>query len=187
MSKKSKKKHTEQVAGNDEYIAAEATEAENSEQNETHVDKVARLEQENAQLKDSFLRKAAELDNVKKRAQRERIALFEEAKVASLEDFLPIYDDLLRVLEASVNTNVDTGFLTGIKLVINKFNEVLKKHQIEPIDKTDVPFDVDLHDALLRQPSSNKDMPSNTVLQILERGYKMGSKTISHAKVIVSE
>ncbi len=48
----------------------------------------------------------------------------------------------------------------------------------------DVPFDVNLHDALLRQPAANDDTPSNNVLQVLERGYKMGNKTIRHAKVL---
>jgi|SRR5690554_1992192 len=187
MNKKSKKEQAEQVAGQDEHIAENTSEVENNEQNESHIDELGKLEQENAQLKDSLLRKAAELDNVKKRVQRERIALFEDAKVASIEDFLPIYDDLLRVIDASADTDVNTSFLTGIKLVTNKFNDVFKKYHIEPIDKIDVPFDVDLHDALLRQPASKEDTPSNTVIQILERGYKMGSKTISHAKVIVSE
>ncbi len=182
MSKKSKK---EELDNPSEETVNQEEQAE--EQVSEEMVQIQALEQEVATLKDSLLRKAAELENVRKRVQRERVALFEEAKVVALEDFLVVYDDLSRTLEASSKMEVDASFLEGLKLVANKFNEIFIKNNIEAIDAIDVPFDVNLHDALLRQPAPNDDIPSNTVLQILERGYKMGSKTISHAKVIVSE
>mgnify|MGYP003717397391 CR=1 FL=1 len=69
----------------------------------------------------------------------------------------------------------------------SKFEDILAKHGIEKIDETNVPFDVNLHDALLRQPATDEKTPSDTVLQVLERGYRMGEKVIKHAKVIVSQ
>ncbi len=184
MSKKSKKEVQENVS---EEAKSQEQEQQVEEQENEKDAQIQALEQEVATLKDSLLRKAAELENVRKRVQRERVALFEEAKVAALEDFLVVNDDLLRTLDASAKMEVDASFLEGLKLVANKFSEIFSKHGVEAIDAVDVPFDVNLHDALLRQPATNDDTPSNTVLQILERGYKMGNKTISHAKVIVSE
>ncbi len=182
MSKKSKKEEPENIS---EETVDHEEQVEDQENEQTL--QIQALEQEVITLKDSLLRKAAELENVRKRVQRERVALYEEAKVSALEDFLAVNDDLLRTLDASIKMDVDASFLDGLKLVASKFSEIFSKNNIEAIDTVDVPFDVNLHDALLRQPAPNDETPSNTVLQILERGYKMGNKTISHAKVIVSE
>jgi molecular chaperone GrpE len=150
-------------------------------------DRVNKLQQELAATKDSLLRKAAELENVRKRVQRERVALFDDAKVAALQDFLPISEDILRVLEAANEYKVDENFMTGVKLVASKFEEAFAKYGVEAINEVGVPFDVSLHDALLRQPAPDKKTKSDTVLQVLESGFKIGNKIIKHAKVIVSE
>lgn len=160
--------------------------SEEQEKDEKEV-LIERLEKELTEAKDSLLRKAAELENVRKRVQRERIALFEDAKIAALEDFLPITEDMKRALGASEGNNIEKSFLEGVKLVANKFEEVLTKYGVETIDKTGVPFDVNLHDAMLKQPAPNKKTKSDTVLQVLESGYRIGNKVIKHAKVIVSE
>lgn len=148
---------------------------------------IQQLEQELSNTKDSLLRKAAELENVRKRVQRERIQLFEDAKVSALQEFLPISEDMKRTLDASDGAEIDKSFLEGVQLVANKFEEVLKKYGVEKIDETGIPFDVNLHDALLRQPAPDEKTESNTVLQVLESGYKIGDRVIKHAKVIVSE
>jgi len=148
---------------------------------------IAKLENEVALAKESLLRKAAELENVRKRVQRERVALYEEAKVAALQDFLPISEDIFRVLVATEEYEVDDNFKSGVKLVADKFEEVFSKYGVEVINQTGIPFDVNLHDALLKQPAPEKKIKSDTVLQILENGYKIGNKVIKHAKVIVSE
>jgi molecular chaperone GrpE len=64
---------------------------------------------------------------------------------------------------------------------------VLTKHDVERINQTGVPFDVDLHDAMMRQKAEDGSVESGTVLQVIENGYRMGDKTLRHAKVIVSE
>lgn len=160
---------------------------EESEAAAVKNEEIKKLEEELALTKDSLLRKAAELENVRKRVQKERVALYEEAKVAALEDFLPIAEDMKRVVDATKDSELDESFLAGIKLVSSKFEEVFQKYGIERIDQEDVPFDVNLHDALLRQPAVDEETPSDTVIQVLESGYKIGNKVIKHAKVIVSE
>lgn len=192
----SKKKETEQqVADQEEAIEQETDEVENPEkieetsENETgdEQSRIEELEDELAHTKDSLLRKAAELDNVRKRVQRERVQLFEEAKAGALEDFMPIADDLLRTLKAAEESEIEDSFLEGVTLVAEKFKNVLEKHGVERIDETGVPFDVNLHDAMMKQPAPDEDTGSDVVLQVLESGYKIGNRTIRHAKVIVSE
>lgn len=145
------------------------------------------MRQELQEAKDAHLRKAAELENYRKRVQRERSQIYDTAKANALEDFLSISDDLSRTLKASEDMDVNATFLEGVTLVADKFDEVLKKHGVERIDEEGVPFDVDLHDALMRQKPQDDSVESDTVLKVVENGYRIGDRTIRHAKVIVSE
>jgi molecular chaperone GrpE len=154
---------------------------------EEELDLVAQLQTDLANTKDALLRKAAELENVRKRVQKERISLFEDARIQALQDILPIAEDMNRTLEASATTEIDSSFLQGVQMVADKFKQLFERYGVETISETNVPFNVDLHDAMLRQPASDASIPSNTVLQVLESGYKIGTRVIKHAKVIVSE
>jgi len=161
---------------------------------EVLIDELNALTKENENLnkelnesKDSHLRKAAEFENFRKRVQRERSQIYETAKANALEDFLSISDDLSRTLEASKDLDVNQTFLEGVTLVASKFDEVLNKHGVERIDEEGVPFNVDLHDALMRQKSQDDSIVSDLVLKVVENGYKIGDRIIRHAKVIVSE
>jgi molecular chaperone GrpE len=151
------------------------------------LDLVAQLQQDLANTKDALLRKAAELENVRKRVQKERISLFEDARIQALQDILPIAEDMNRTLEASAQTDIDSSFLQGVQMVADKFQQLFERYGVESINEIKVPFNVDLHDAMLRQPAGDESIPSNMVLQVLESGYKIGHRVIKHAKVIVSE
>lgn len=150
-------------------------------------EEVEELEKELAETKDSHLRKAAELENYRKRVQRERAQVFETAKAKAIEDFLDINDDIQRTLSAAEDQDVNETFLDGVVLVANKFKEVLDKHGVERIDEEGVPFNVDLHDAMMRRKPEDDSIESDIVLNVVESGYRIGDRTIRHAKVIVSE
>ncbi len=152
-------------------------------------ERLGELEMKVEELKESNLRKTAELDNARKRMQRERAQLYEAAKVSAIEHFLSINDDLQRTLKAIEEAPGDTGSFIedGVKMIYNKFQDVFKRYNIETIDETGVPFNVDIHDALMRQKPEDENIESDIVLQVLENGYRMGDRTIRHAKVIVSE
>lgn len=150
-------------------------------------DRMAELEQQVAELKDQLLRKAAEMENMRKRLQRERLQIFEQSRAASVESFLPINDDLQRTLDALHHSDADKAYLEGITMVAEKFESTLEKFGVERISETGVPFDVNLHEALMRQPAPDDDTPSDTVIQVLENGYRIGERVLRHAKVIVSE
>lgn len=172
----------EQVSKYEEYEADELRELLAARDQE-----VEKLEQELSEAKDSHLRKAAELENYRKRVQRERSQVYETAKANALEDFLVINDDLQRILKAAEDLEVNTTFMDGVLLVANKFKEVLEKYGVQRIDEEGVPFNVDLHDAMMRQKPEDDSMESDVVLNVIESGYRMGDRTIRHAKVIVSE
>lgn len=145
------------------------------------------LKEEIQNVKDTQLRKVAELENMRKRLERERVLAYENAKKAAVESFLPVNDDLLRTLNAMEEADAEPTYLDGIKMVSAKFEDVLEKYGVERIDEEGVPFNVDLHDAMLKQKAEDDSIESGTVLQVLENGYRIGDKTIRHAKVIVSE
>ncbi|MEX2601393.1 MAG: nucleotide exchange factor GrpE [Balneolaceae bacterium] len=150
--------------------------------------RIAELERQLDEMKNAHLRKVAELENIKKRIQRDKAQLFDSARIAAIEEFLPVNDDLQRTIKAlEESTESDSGMLDGIRMIGKKFDDVLKRFQVERIDEAGVPFDVDLHDALLRQKPDDDQTGSDIVLQVVENGYRMGDRTIRHAKVIVSE
>jgi molecular chaperone GrpE len=147
------------------------------------------LEKQVEELRQSNLRKTAELDNMKKRMQRDRAQIYESAKAAAIEQFLPVNDDLkrtLKVIEESGKTS-ESGVEDAVKMIFNKMQDVLQHYDVQLIDQTGVPFNVNLHDALIRQKPEDDNVESDTVMEILENGYRMGDRTIRHAKVIVSE
>lgn len=145
------------------------------------------LKQQLDEAKNTVLRKAAELDNYRKRVQRERSQIYNSAKTKALEDFLDISDDLKRTLNASEDSEIPQSFLEGVTLLTNKFEEVLKKHGVKRIDDEMVPFNVDIHDALMRQKPEDESIESDMVLKVVENGYKIDERVVRHAKVIVSE
>lgn len=149
--------------------------------------RIQELEEELQRVKETHLRKAAELDNMRKRLNRDRELVYQGARETAMMEFLPVNDDLLRTLDAMKKANADKSFIEGIQMVASKFDDILAKHDVKRIDQTGVPFDVDLHDAMLRQKPEDESIESGIVLQVLENGYQMGDKTVRHAKVIVSE
>lgn len=171
----------------DQELDSEATVDDSDELLIEQQQRINELEEEITQIRDTQLRKAADLENFKKRLQREKELVYQSSRETSVEAFLPVYDDLLRTLDAMVKGGADSSYIDGIKLVASKFDDVLKRYNVERIDETGVPFNVDLHDALMRQKPDDDSIESGTVLQVFENGYKMGEKTLRHAKVIVSE
>ncbi len=181
--------NTEKEAHSDTAPEAEAPEEEGTRE-EQLVDpelEIARLEDELARTRDAMLRKAAEFENLKRRTQKEKLQLFEESRANAVSRFLPIREDLKRSVEASEGKELEKGFVEGLKLVLSNFERVLQDYGVEPIEETGVPFDVEQHDAMLMQPAPDASTESNTVIQILEPGYKIGERVIKHAKVIVSQ
>ncbi|HCV42754.1 MAG TPA: nucleotide exchange factor GrpE [Bacteroidetes bacterium] len=134
--------------------------------------------------KDQLLRKAAEFDNFKKRTEAEYVNLVKNANEGLITSLIPILDDFTRSMKSGREVKDHESFFKGVELIYNKFVRLLESHGLIPFESVGKPFDVDYHDALLQMPRS--DVPPHTVVEEIERGYKLFEKIIRHAKVIVS-
>ena len=135
-------------------------------------------------FKDQLLRKAAEFENYKKRTEAEYLNLVKNANEGLIGSLIPILDDLTRSLKSGKEAREHESFYRGIELISSKFIKLLESHGLIPFDSLGKPFDVEFHDALMQMPRA--DMPPHTVVDEIERGYKLFDKVIRHAKVIVS-
>lgn len=131
-----------------------------------------------------FLRSQAELDNFRKRVQREREEDRRYASLPVVRDLLPVIDNLRRALGASQGSEETANLRQGIELVLQQLERVLSSHGAQVIPAVGQPFDPHLHEAVQQVPSA--EHPPLTVLQELERGYTLYERVVRPSKVIVS-
>jgi molecular chaperone GrpE len=132
---------------------------------------------------DSYLRLAADFDNYRKRVAREQIELTRRANERLLNELLPVLDDLERALEAAAE-HEEAKLEEGVLLVHRSLADLLRRHGLTEI-ATEGAFDPHVHEALLAQPGEGAE--EGTVLQVLQKGYRLGDKVLRPARVIVAE
>ncbi|WP_051904344.1 nucleotide exchange factor GrpE [Hippea jasoniae] len=164
----------------DEKINEQADNTENKDNKQNPAEEDCKKEYD--RLKDDYLRLYAEFDNYRKRIVKEIDEAKEATKREIIRDFLVILDNLEKAIEMA-NLNKD-AIIEGIELSIKSFRDMLKKHGVEEINPQKEAFDPNIHDALMMQPSD--ELPKDTVIQTLQKGYKQKDKLIRPAKVIVS-
>jgi molecular chaperone GrpE len=147
--------------------------------------KLDAAESEIHRLRDRLLRAAAELDNFRKRTEREIIHIINNANEGIIKDLLPIIDDVERSLKSAPKGGKGREFYKGVDLIYQKLMTVLGKYGLEPMESIGRDFDVDQHDALLQV--AKEGIPSSTVVDEHEKGYLLNGKVIRHAKVVVSK
>ena len=145
---------------------------------------VEALRAETAELKDRILRSQAELENFRRRSQKESLEAMKYSSMPVIRDLLPGIDNLQRALGAAEQSGDTQNLVEGIKMVVTQFVEALKSHSAIPIEPEGQPFDPNLHEALTQVPSA--DHEPMTVLQVIESGYKIHDRVIRPAKVMVS-
>lgn len=143
-------------------------------------EKLAKAEAELAAQTDKYLRIAAEYDNYRKRSQKEREALYAEAFSDAVTAFLPIIDNVER---AVVFANDDSNLAKGVQLIEKQVKTTLEKIKVEEIASDGEQFDPNLHNAIFHEEDETK--PENTVIETLQKGYRLGDKVIRHALVKV--
>lgn len=174
----------------EEAPAEKQPKAEKHEKETKHAADLAaaktKAEQFEAQLKnakDTLLRTAAEYDNFRKRSAREHDAAFANGVSHAVEQLLPVMDTL--ALAAGTQTT-DDNFKKGVILTLDQCQKSLEALGVSEIEALDQPFDPNLHAAVMQQPAP-EGKESGTVLQVLQKGYRMGDKVIRHTTVIVAE
>lgn len=166
-------------------IEAEAEErAEASEAAESELSPLEAAEHERDALRDKNLRLTAELANVRQRADRERAEAIRYAEAGFAKELLTILDDLDRTLESASAATEVSAVTDGVRIIHEHFLKILADHKIEPIPAVGEPFNPDVHEALLQQPSAEHE--AGIVIQEVATGYRMHDRVIRAARVIVS-
>ena len=149
------------------------------------------LKAEREELNERLLRKAAELENVRRRMDREKKRRHVAGKETVLESMLEVLDDFERSLDAAQDLDVsedpESAYETlkgGVEMVYRKFQDQLQSLGVEPIEAEGQPFDEQLHEAMMRQPSD--DVEPGNVLQEVQKGYTMGDRVLRHSRVVVA-
>ena len=144
---------------------------------------VAELEQERDDYIDALQRLKAEFDNFRKRTARDHEAMSARANEALLRELLPILDDLERALEAA-EQHEEAKLEDGVRLVHRALADTARRHGLEEIE-TNGAFDPHVHEALLAQPA--EDAEPGSVVQVLQKGYRLGDRVLRPARVVVAE
>jgi molecular chaperone GrpE len=132
---------------------------------------------------DAYLRLAADFDNYRKRVAREYAEVTQRANERLLNELLPVLDDLERALQAAAE-HEEALLEEGVQLVHRSLAGLLERHGLTEIG-TEGAFDPHVHEALLSQPGEGAE--EGAVLQVLQKGYRLGDKVLRPARVIVAE
>ncbi|HEX9283384.1 MAG TPA: nucleotide exchange factor GrpE [Gemmatimonadales bacterium] len=145
---------------------------------------VVRLEAELADVKDKYLRLAAEYDNFRKRAGKERTELWAKAQADLLQRLIDALDDLARFAHVDPAQADAKTIHDGVDMVERKLWKELEALGVTRVDQVGVPFDPNLHEAVTTRPA---DHPSkdHTVGAVLQAGYRLGGVLIRPARVVV--
>ena len=134
-----------------------------------------------AELEDRLLRVAADFDNYKKRAAREREEYVAHANERLLKELLPVLDDLERALDA-VGQHEEATVEEGVRLVHRSLASLLEKNGVREI-ATEGKFDPHVHEALLSQPSQAEE---GSVIDVVQKGYTLGDRVVRPARVVIA-
>ncbi|MDR1961500.1 MAG: nucleotide exchange factor GrpE [Gracilibacteraceae bacterium] len=125
----------------------------------------------------------AEFDNFRKRTQKEKEELVKYGTERLILKLLPVADNLGRALEASAQTQDFSSLCQGLDMICKQLGKVLEDEGVTPIEAVGLPFDPNLHEALLREES---EAAENTILAELEKGYYLKGKVVRPSRVKVS-
>jgi len=178
---------------NDEIV--DQTPIENNENNTDDLDstieerveeisKEEQLTQDLASEKDKFLRLFAEFENYKRRTARERIELFKTANQEVLLAMLPVMDDFDRAL-AEIKKTDDNVLIQGVELIQEKLKSTLVSKGLEEVEiNAGDTFDADFAEAITQIPAPSPKMKGK-IVDVIEKGYKLGDKIIRFPKVVI--
>jgi molecular chaperone GrpE len=173
---------SQQAAGAQEEPFIPATDPLSPEQMAELREKAAKADQ----LHEQLLRTAADLDNFKKRAARERQDAIKFANESLLEKLLPIIDNFEMALTAAgaQNTSID-ALKSGVQMIAQQLKSTLTDAGLQEIEAAGKPFDPNFHEAISQQET--KDAPEGTVVQQVRKGYRLRERLLRPASVVVAK
>tara|TARA_Y100000385_G_scaffold249888_1_gene271614 strand:+ start:15956 stop:16492 length:537 start_codon:yes stop_codon:yes gene_type:complete len=176
MSKKESKKEVE--------LPEETTTIETAAEEVVELSVEEQLSSDLAKEKDKFLRLFAEFENYKRRTTKERIELFSTASQDVIKALLPVVDDFDRAL-LEISKSEETELSKGVTLIKNKLSSTLEQKGLSLIEVAsgDV-FNADDHEAITQTPAPSEAMKGK-IIDVIEKGYKLGDKVIRFPKVVI--
>ena len=151
------------------------------EPKEEETEKKPSAEQQVKEANDKYLRLMAEYDNYRKRSQKEREALYGDIKADVLNKFLPVYDNLVRALDQPTE---DEAYRKGVEMIMAQFNKTMENLGVTEIESVGQPFDPNLHNAVMHVEDETKG--ENEIVEVFQKGFKLGDKVIRFAMVKVA-
>ncbi len=142
------------------------------------------LHAELEEAKDRALRTSAELENYRRRVNRQMVEERRYANLDLLRDLLPIWDNMGRAVEAAEKAGEADALLEGFKMVYTQLTNVFEQYHCEKLDPAGKPFDPNLHEAISQMPSA--DHPNGTVLHVVQVGFKLHDRVVRPCQVVVS-
>lgn len=161
-------------------------EENNNNKQSTDTDKTAEYEATIADLKDKYLRQAAEFDNYRKRVLKEKSELIQNGGESVISSLLPIIDDFERALQNMKKSDDTAALKEGVELIYQKFMKTLESNGLKTIETKEADFNTDFHEAVAMIPTPN-DESKGKVVDCVQKGYKLNDKVIRHAKVAVGQ
>ncbi|GAB2473818.1 protein GrpE [Hymenobacter qilianensis] len=167
-----------EMADGEATVTAETEKAPQSEVNRT--------ETELAELKDKYLRLAAEFDNYKRRTAKERSDLFKSANQELMAVLLPVLDDFERARNHTQVSEDVQVVRESVDIIYNKLVKTLQQKGLTAMETKGGDFDSDLHEAITQIPAPSEELKGKVVDEV-EKGYYLGDKVIRHAKVVLGQ
>lgn len=131
-----------------------------------------------------FLRLAADMENLKKRQERERAELLQFANENLIKELLPVVDNLELALEHGRQLEAPPSFLEGIEMVHQGFLKALERFGVTPLMSVGQPFDPTFHNAVMQE--ENPEVPDSSIIKELQKGYLMHQRLLRPAMVVVA-
>lgn len=184
MSKKSKVQEMDEELTQEQSVEETKLNTEDVDDSAEELSVEEQFKEDLAKEKDKFLRLFAEFENFKKRTSKERMELFKTAGQDVIVSMLPILDDFDRALK-EISKAEENELFKGVELIGNKFRETLKNKGLSEMEvgEGDV-FDAEIHDAVTQIPAPSKKLKGK-IIDVIEKGFKLGDKIIRHPKVVV--
>lgn len=147
------------------------------------TEEVEKLTKANEELKDHYMRIAAEYENYKRRTSKEMEAKYADAKCDTLRKLLPVIDNFDRAMSIEVPAECE-AYGQGIKMIYDKLIETFTSMGVEEIKAVGETFDPELHYAVMH--TDDESMGENVVAEVFEKGYKVGDKVLRYSMVKVA-
>jgi len=188
MEEKNTQQHEGSAEGNGIDINSDADISGTAHLNDPVADEAETdaLKAELAEMKDKYLRLAAEFDNFKRRTAKERMEMIQTAGKDVISDLLEVLDDCERA-QIQFENPTDPGALTeGVVLIFNKLRNKLAAKGLKPMESKGTEFNPDQHEAITEIPAPTEDLKGKVVDEV-QKGYYLNEKIIRFAKVVVGK